>query len=93
MRELLFYRYFDTVIFSKIPKSVEKLSKVGGANSSSIWGDESFVIPDVTKIYTLSKKISSENLVNTTKIEHGETSGIWGDKLFLCTKLHDIYVS
>ena len=47
----------------------------------------------VLKKCRISKKISPENLVNTTKIEHGETSGIWGDKLFLCTKLHDIYVS
>ena len=40
MRELLFYRYFDTVIFSKIPGNVEKSSKVRSANSSSIWGNE-----------------------------------------------------
>lgn len=89
MRELLFYRYFDTVIFSKIPGNVEKSSKVRSANSSSIWGNELLRI----KKCRISKKISSENLVNTTKIGYNETSGIWGDKLFLCTKLHDIYVS
>ena len=36
MRELLFYRYFDTVIFSKVPRIAVKSSKMNNANSCTI---------------------------------------------------------
>lgn len=55
MRELLFYRYFDTVIFSRIPGNVEKSSKVRSANSSSIWGNEFLRIKKLQNVW---KKIS-----------------------------------
>ena len=61
MRELLFYRYFDTVIFSKIPGNVEKSSKVRSANSSSIWGNEFLRIKKMQNVW---KKISVKPFKN-----------------------------